>query len=116
MAHFHVKSNTNRYLPDDEVHCVASLWDAARAFVSDAKTLAVLLAEGCDRGGCNTCGWCRTYDELMARIIDTEAVRAAVRAETAMFGVSPWVFSAPVGPDLIVWVEQVDGITQSCSS
>ena len=114
MTHYHVKSSTGRYLPDNEVHCVGSLWDAAQAFVEDTKTLAVLLAEGCDRGGCNICGWCRTYNELMSRVTNTEIVRAMVHAETAMFGVSPWVFSAAVGPDLLLWVEQVDGVTREC--
>lgn len=112
-SHYHVKTNTCGYLNDNEVFCVNTPKLASQAAVREIRALAGIVSEGCDRDGCRVCGWCRADRRIRASATPGMA-GPMLRIETALDGAAARVFDVPAGPDLIVWMEQLDNNRADC--
>ena len=88
MNHYHVITHTDQARRDDEIYCVDDRRMAAETLTREVLETALWLGDGCDEGGCNHCGWCRTSRAAIqqASPVDTMAASIAT-AITGGYGV-----------------------------
>ena len=115
-AHYHVNTSTGGYLNDTEVYCVNTLELASTAMIREINALAGIVHEGCDRDGCRVCGWCRAFRQIQRESAFPKVSGPVYRIETATRGVAVRGFDAPVGPELVVWMEQLDADRTDCDN
>lgn len=114
MAHYHVKSNTGNTIKDQYPHCVDTADLAVVALIQDLSGLALTLFDGCDREGCDHCGWCRSARQAQS----LTGVAFATRIDTDLQGASGLVVDNPAaGPEgaYALWMERVPGQRGTCS-
>lgn len=97
MAHFHVTGNVPGFLPENDTYCVDNSADAAKAIKAEVMNLGLDTAEGCDRDGCNVCGWCRKSNAILART-QGDQMELIAKLELDLFGSSSWSFDVPCSP------------------
>lgn len=113
-GHYHVKTNTGGYLNDNEVFCVNTPGLASQTVIREINALAGIVSEGCDRDGCRICGWCRAYRRIKREPAVPKVAGSLLRIDTALDGATARVFDVPAGPDLIVWMEQLESNRAGC--
>lgn len=113
MSHFHVTANVPGFKPEDDTYCLDSVDDAAKAMKVEITNLGLDTGEGCDRDGCNVCGWCRKGNTIL-RSTTGETMSRIVRLELAMFGESSWAFDVPCAPEYTFRAVSVAGDRSEC--
>jgi len=113
MSHIHVVANVPGFLPESDIYCVDSMDDAASAVKEELQKLGLDTQEGCDRDGCNICGWCRKGNAILATA-QADTTSRLVRLELAMFGVSAWNVEVPCSPGYVIEAVNAEGSRAKC--
>lgn len=113
MSHIHVVANVPGFLPESDIYCVESADDAASAVKEELQKLGLDTQEGCDRDGCNVCGWCRKGNAILAKA-QAETMGRLVKQELSMFGSSSWNVEVPCSPGYVIEAINIPGARTAC--
>lgn len=105
--HYHITSETHNALEDNEVICVATRQDAGASLVGELRSLAVWLADGCDRDGCGFCGWCEAYKRAV-REAAPEGAALLARVALGLHGSYAVAIEAPGAPEGLIVKARVE--------